>query len=1077
MLWASNLTTDRVIQIVSVATKTIKSFGGGGTTQTTVRFGPELVEYEAPRELQSGRQIPYRAMSLVGALVSLYVGRTKARRTRLGTIPSLPLRKAGLTVIVGWLLKYIAQVLMRRYKSPIGASLTTKIVKKSLTAGKLSSSAQRQVFVETPLVQSRITQNHTHGESARDRNAGSHTAALVARSLGLQPYYVQKSLSDVRKGRDGDRSYHWAKDVAVPSEDFHFDCLEQAAVLVDVDHYIDMPLLLAQHPGTYLISTFQPTAAAKSEGEFTYRFNENGEVEYEVSGGALYTHKVWDYRGDTFLVEDVGFIKKTVVSYHIDRKRLNDHHTLIMLTQIGRFELPSAVPTSTVLEGARLKRLEPVFGGHVVLDVVTQEGRSRSVAVLGQHTSVTLPKSQFDAVHAVAVVAKVPITPAMVASNIAPSDPAGLPTERLPPGHAAIISSYLRAGVPRYPPVVFPPSEALLPIYFAKHDYDAPVPLKAFGSPLIGPCYSYSQSIAGDDRCISGRVEQFIERDEPEGELPIPPSLAGYMAEFAEFCIPVAHRGHPVGHDEVRERQSKPSQRSILETQSVSGDNTKDVVRAFVKKETAVKPSDPRNISQMPRKLDYATVMYAFHDGVMTEQEWYAFGVTPAECAQRVCDILKDAEHSVLADGSRFDGHVKRRARILERILMLRFFASEHHDLVNETMDAQIGLPGVTTEGRRYASGYGRGSGSQETSDFNSVLTAFIDYCAWRNTTVNGEKCSPQTAWAKLGVYGGDDSLAGAVDPAALKRSSEMMGQKYEIVVINRGSIGVEFLNRRFGPDVWNGDPSSMANPSRLLAKLWTGPAHLVAVLERFAERCSGYYRMDANSPVVGQIVRAAHELLGERVEGRLTPWYGQFSRETNWPNEDSGWMIDVFNASIPDFDYDRFQAWIDEVYATGNAELLLQAPLCTAAATTPPVAKQTCVIGDELHIVDPVPKDKGKEEERTSEVWKFTDEELVDTDCIPASVRNAAKSVPIVGTNGLKARNKPKKVAARTAPAPCSHTKRTNKETGATYTCPCQWSPPKKKDDEPQPVFAERLSQWKQLRKKVARKHGLTIV
>ena len=238
---------------------------------------------------------------------------------------------------------------------------------------------------------------------------------------------MQQSLSDVRKGREGDRSFHWAKDLAVPPKDFHFDPKTQAAILVDVDYYIDMPHLLARFPGTYFVCTIQPTAAAKGSGEYTFRFLENGDMHYRVSGGAEYTHAIWDYSGDTMIVEDVGFLGKRIVCYHIDRKYVDDHHCIIMLSLIGAFDAPSLVPTSLLLKGKRLDRLRPVFNSHVVLDVVSKAGLSRSVAVAGSHNAVTLPKEQFDAVEAVALVAKMPITPGIVASNIAPSSATGLP--------------------------------------------------------------------------------------------------------------------------------------------------------------------------------------------------------------------------------------------------------------------------------------------------------------------------------------------------------------------------------------------------------------------------------------------------------------------------------------------------------------------------------------------------------------------------------------------------------------------------------------------------------------------------
>jgi hypothetical protein len=313
-------------------------------------------------------------------------------------------------------------------------------------------------------------------------------------------------------------------------------------------------------------------------------------------------------------------LEKRVVAYHIDRKYVDDHHSLVLLTVVGEFSIPTVLPTSWFIEGKRLSRLSPVFGDFAVLDVMTDKGVRRSVAVLGDSTSVTLPMAQFDAIHAVALVAKVPITPAMVASNILPNDGAGLPTEKMLPGHAAILAGFIRAGIPPSPPIVYPPSSALLPVTFGRHDYTAPVPLKAFGSPLIGPCYAYAAGIMSDNACIKGRVEKFHKLD----NAPIPPTLAGYMVEFAERLIPVPGIGHPVGHDEVRDKQDRPSQRVLLDEAAVTGNFVKKIWRAFVKKETSVKVSDPRNISMAAPsvKLEYSTFMYSFHEGVMAAMEW-----------------------------------------------------------------------------------------------------------------------------------------------------------------------------------------------------------------------------------------------------------------------------------------------------------------------------------------------------------------------------------------------------------------------------------------------------------------------
>lgn len=703
-----------------------------------------------------------------------------------------------------------------------------------------------------------------------------------------------------------------------------------------------------------------------------------------------------------------------------------------------------------------------------------QDGLYRSVAILGSHLSVTLRKTALDAVHAVAITAKSAITPGMVDSNISPPGKNGMPEYKLAPGQSHVIASYLREGVPLFPPMVHPPEACVVPIWYDKYGSESRIPLSGFGSPLIGPNYVHASDIASENQCISGRVEAFTSREEQE----LRPSVAGYMAEFARFVVPdhLAHTGMPVGHEEVHDRQDRPSQRSILDQAEMSGPWYKKLFRTFDKIEEYQKITDPRNITTVTpeAKLKNSRFMYAFHDIVMSQLDHYAFNKTPREIAEKIVVILASSSHSVLADGSRFDGHVTRLARVLERIIMFRFFKPEWYSELNETLDEQIGLPGVTREGRVYASFYTRGSGTLETSDFNSLLSMFIGYCAWRNTVVNGQKCSPEEAWANLGIYGGDDSLEGAVDPKALKRSAEMMGQDYEIDVVQRGCRGVNFLNRWFGPDVWTGDTSSMANPKRLLAKLWIGPTNLPNPIERFAERISGYYRMDRNSPVIGKICMVAHELLGERVEGMLMPWDGKHSLESNWPNEDSGWMIEQFTESIPDFDFDRFEDWIGQIWYERDAGLLLRAPLCTPDVGQVLTSKVVCVAGDEMlaPVNPPVLVAKDKEEMSSESVARsdgppglVMDDESDEEGEIPEVVQTAEQAVPVVTEKGTKAPQKAGPRVKKTADRkPKVEAKPFDKNR------PDLWEAPKN-------ATPERLAEWRKLRAKVAKKLGIKLV
>jgi len=298
------------------------------------------------------------------------------------------------------------------------------------------------------------------------------------------------------------------------------------------------------------------------------------------------------------------------------------------------------------------------------------------------------------------------------------------------------------------------------------------------------------------------------------------------------------------------------------------------------------------------------------------------------------------------------------------------------------------------------------------------------------------------------------------------------MGQDYEIEVVYEGQMGVNFLNRYYSKDVFYGDENSMANPKRLLSKLFIGPANLRDPLERFAERASGYYRMDQNSPVIGPITRVAHKLLGDRTEGLLMPWDGKHSLESNWPNQDSGWMYDWFNHCIPDFDHTRFAVWLVQVEASGDAARLLQAPLCTAAPDAP-TTKRSCVVGEELNLAsEAVPNDPLPESDFESDDMPALENmggRMADL------LASAEEKTPVVTDKGVKERTKSLFVTAGAQrpgikPNLCNHPRKPGQ------VCPCLWKPPSRRKDETAEDHAVRVKEWKKKRKYVAKKHNVTL-
>jgi len=262
---------------------------------------------------------------------------------------------------------------------------------------------------------------------------------------------------------------------------------------------------------------------------------------------------------------------------------------------------------------------------------------------------------------------------------------------------------------------------------------------------------------------------------------------------------------------------------------------------------------------------------------------------------------------------------------------------------------------------------------------------------------------------------------------------------------------------------------------------------------------------------VIGAIVRASHELLGERVEGVLMPWDGKHSLESNWPNEDSGWMGETFRKSVPDFHWERFETWIEQIYETRDPELLLKAPLCTSANVETPTVKQPMVVGEELLLPTPKPSvdapvAKDKEElDGTRPLTDEADAKSAEAKCVEeietmlahveptiehqseqagraasdhkspqlsamAVVEAAAKLVPMVGEGGKRVR----KDAVHKAP------KSSEKPEVAgdlkPKLDPRTWKPRKQREGEPPAEFKAYLVGWQEKRTKVAKRLGLKL-
>nr|UQB76074.1 RNA-dependent RNA polymerase [Flumine noda-like virus 40] len=702
-------------------------------------------------------------------------------------------------------------------------------------------------------------------------------------------------------------------------------------VFVDVDQYMDMPSFLCDNVAPTLIYTFQPEQVAKVSTEYSYTFNAKNEVEYRVTGAGLYTHEIWNYGHDNVLVTKTFCgIPYKCASYGMDKRKTAPDHEIICLTPLKSWTGIFAIWTCWTLRGNSLARLRVVNGKYLRLMLSCMDGGLQvSTGKVGDYAQATVSAIVDNTLATIAETSKYDITLPQVASYIDGDKVAG-----------AVLLDYHRSRITTKPDVVCPVSEAVRTYHFSPSTYvNTMKPLvEAYMCPILGDCFVPSDSLESEQVAVLERVNKV-----KPPELPMTPFIAKMMHEFVEHLIPYANQLDPVDFDEVIERQSRPTQRVILE-QSQYINQVKRVVQSFLKREPYGEVKAPRVISTIngSDKAAYSRYIYAFAEHVLKPQDWYAFGKIPKDIARRVAAVCQSAKNNASnSDFSKFDGHGSNLMRELERMALVRAFRLEHTQTVLELHRSQYSLKAFTTRGVAYDTEYTRLSGSPETATFNGTINAFVSYIQARMARPDGSELSPAEAWNSLGIYGGDDGLTADVCPETYVKAAKLIGQVLTVDCIPRGSLGVTFLARVYSPYVWEGDVNTCCDLPRQLAKLHVTPRLPASVtpVQKLLEKCRAYWLTDRYTPILGEFVERARELLGKDFESDpaclgIRPWGSDIPIEVQYVNHPADWLEAYAVSVLPDADFLRFRSWLRECVNVVN---LLSPPLLRSPSDAKP--------------------------------------------------------------------------------------------------------------------------------------------
>jgi hypothetical protein len=784
----------------------------------------------------------------------------------------------------------------------------------------------RMAFTGLSLSEAKEVPGHTHGIAAGDRTAASHFIDRLAAQLGREAFYYAMSQSDQRNSRKGSRSYYWTKDVTTEVESFDFPEFPLLA-MVDTDHHIEeLEEFLCNAFEPIILYTFQPDQVSKITKNYSYTFGKQNEVHYHVTGGATYEHRVWHYNQDNLMVVDsLCGLPLQAATFLVDRRRTSPDHELIMLTPVGKWRGVMAWFVLYCLDYKRLHRLDIAqSNGFNRMTVCSEEGLMVSTGKTGSFSSTKIPITTDETLATLVRTKEHKLTMPEVQSLTAGDKAAAAP-----------LLEYHRLAVESDSDktIAFPVGEGVRRYQFNPHKFNerAKPSLVQFMRPIVNGAFSPDQTVANEQQMIKGRIE-----DVKNGELPVGAFLKKTMLKFLEIFVPEAlvHTRDPVDYETVLARQSLNKQRVLLT--DAEWCESKYEVGLFMKKEAAKGLDDPRPITKLDTvtKREYSQYIYAI-EYLFKREPWYAFSLKPNNVAARVAEICQSAEFVTNTDFSRFDGHVSNVLRELEAALLTRCFKPCYTDEVLSLHSKQFGQSGIATFGTAYEMGFARGSGSPETSLFNSLCNAFVAFLAISMTIdpLTNKYYEGLDAYVLLGLYGGDDGITANVEPTTYIKAAAMVGQVLDVEKIMRGHVGVKFLARCYSPYIWEGDRNSCCQMLRTLKKfhVTVSMGKDVTPTMKLLEKIRCFSLTDLNTPIIGDFCYAVMKWHGGEIEHdertlAMRPWWARFDRGDQYPNADADWMWDLCDSEMPIFQHKKFSSWLKTCNRYSD---FLEPPLC----------------------------------------------------------------------------------------------------------------------------------------------------
>jgi hypothetical protein len=401
-----------------------------------------------------------------------------------------------------------------------------------------------------------------------------------------------------------------------------------------------------------------------------------------------------------------------------------------------------------------------------------------------------------------------------------------------------------------------------------------------------GSALFHAQGFNNDNQTVKGRV-----LDVKNTKVP-PRVFNQYASEFVKQLVPAPGIGVPVDYEEVLRTQNRPAQLRRSEQSRYFLHTHENIVSAFQKIEPVGKVGDPRNISSVStdHTLRLSEYTYAFKQDQLLTVAFYLPGSTPSQITnrlRRMCDMYNKL---IMSDYDRFDGTISLWLREnIEFASYLRWVHSTRYWELSALLRNEIGPKARTANGVRYNPGASRLSGSPLTTDGNTLINAFVDYCAGRLAGL-----APDAAFQTIGLCYGDDGVS-CRDAASIVAAVEALGLSVKIETATQGEP-VSLLGRLF-LDPWT-TGASVQDPKRTIPKLHlSAVSRIVPTAIAACNKARGYLETDRLTPVIKNyfecVRRVYHDaqpdndsqLLALKADKR---YYAGLANENGWEQEES---------------------------------------------------------------------------------------------------------------------------------------------------------------------------------------------